>query len=170
MLYFLDTEFIEGERTVDLVSIAVVADDKREFYAISTDFDPERANTFVQRSVLPLLEPRGHPAWKSRHRILDELVAFVGADRQPVFWTWGGSAYDWWATVQLFPLARRVPDGWKYSAYDVMQLAEEAGLATDPIDPRLPIPPADAHHALADARWTRAVYHFLRPAKGPIGS
>jgi hypothetical protein len=146
MLYFLDTEFIEGERTVDLVSIAVVADDQREYYAISTDFDPERANTFVQRSVLPLLEPRGHPAWKSRHRILDELVAFVGADQQPVFWTWGGSAYD------------------------VMQLAEEAGLATDPIDPRLPIPPADAHHALADARWTRAVYHFLRPAKGPIGS
>jgi hypothetical protein len=33
-LYFLDTEFIEGERTVDLVSIAVVADDKREYYAI----------------------------------------------------------------------------------------------------------------------------------------
>ena len=66
MRYFLDTEFIESERRVDLVSVAVVCEDGREFYAISTEFDPALANEFVQTVVLPLLEPREDPAWKSR--------------------------------------------------------------------------------------------------------
>ncbi len=40
MKFFLDTEFIEDGRTIDLVSIGVVAEDGREFYAVSTEFDP----------------------------------------------------------------------------------------------------------------------------------
>ncbi len=167
MRYFLDTEFIESERRVDLVSVAVACEDGREFYAISTEFDPALANEFVQTVVLPLLEPREDPAWKSRRRILAELIAFVGTDPEPVFWCWGGAAYDWWAVVQLFPLADRVPDGWKYSAYDVMQLVEARGLRTDPPDPRLPPSPVDAHHALVDARWTRARFEYLQRPTSP---
>ena len=160
MRYFLDTEYIETERAVDLVSIGVVAEDGRELYAISTEFDPAPANDFVRTVVFPALEPRDHPAWMTRDAIRRRLRDFV-ADDIPSFCCWGGAAYDWWATVQLFPLPERVPDGWKYSAYDVMQLAEQAGMATDPIDPQLPAPPPDAHHALVDARWTRRVYDVL---------
>ena len=39
MRYFYDTEFIENGRTIELISIGVVAEDGREFYAISTEFD-----------------------------------------------------------------------------------------------------------------------------------
>ena len=43
MRFFYDCEFIEDGTTIDLVSIGVVGEDGREFYAVSTEFDPERA-------------------------------------------------------------------------------------------------------------------------------
>ena len=41
--FFYDTEFIEDGTTIDLVSIGVVDENGREFYAVSTEFDPARA-------------------------------------------------------------------------------------------------------------------------------
>lgn len=52
MKYFIDTEFIEGSQptifgktkpTIDLISIGIVADDNREYYAISKDFNLKEA-------------------------------------------------------------------------------------------------------------------------------
>jgi len=53
MKYFLDTEFIEGTQsswfgrktkpTIDLISIGIVAEDSREYYAISKDFNLKEA-------------------------------------------------------------------------------------------------------------------------------
>ncbi len=40
MRYFYDCEFIEDGRTIELVSIGVVDENGREFYAVSTEFDP----------------------------------------------------------------------------------------------------------------------------------
>ena len=52
MKYFLDTEFLEGAQkkwfeqtkpTIDLISIGIVSDDSREYYAISKDFNLKEA-------------------------------------------------------------------------------------------------------------------------------
>ena len=159
--YVVDAEFIELEREIDLVSLGLVCEDGREFYAISTEFDPVEANDFVRTTVLPLLEPGNSPVWMSRDQIKDALVAFVG-DTVPRFWSWGGTPYDWMVIAQLFPVADRMPDGWLYTAYDIMLLVERAGLTIDPLDPTLPPPPTDAHHALADARWATEVLRAVR--------
>jgi hypothetical protein len=60
MKYFLDTEFLEGTQktffgnskpTIDLISIGIVADDGREYYAISKDFNLKEAwNRWQQRT------------------------------------------------------------------------------------------------------------------------
>ncbi len=42
--YYLDTEFIETENRVDLISIGVGTEDGRKFHAVSTDVDPAPAN------------------------------------------------------------------------------------------------------------------------------
>lgn len=63
MKYFLDTEFIEGFRKplfgksrhfIDLISIGIVAEDGREYYAISNEFDLKRAwnNEWIRENVL----------------------------------------------------------------------------------------------------------------------
>src|SRR3712207_9345974 len=53
--YFYDTEFIEDGTTIDLVSIGVVDETGREFYAVSTEFDPDKAIPWVRRNVLDQL-------------------------------------------------------------------------------------------------------------------
>jgi hypothetical protein len=156
--FFMNTEYIDQERRLELVSLGLVTADGREFYAVSTEFDPHQGNDFVQTMVLPQLEPDGHPAWMSRMEMKEALVGFVG-DAVPEFWSFGSAPWDWLAMAQLFPLADRVPDGWRYTSYDVMCLVELAGLSLG--DPRLPGPPLNVHHALADARWARDTYQAV---------
>lgn len=55
MLYWYDTEFIEDGRTIDLVSIGIVAIDDREYYAQSCEFDAEKASQWVIANVFPYL-------------------------------------------------------------------------------------------------------------------
>jgi hypothetical protein len=61
MKYFLDTEFIEGFRKplfskrahfIDLISIGIVAEDGRTYYAMSRNFNPREANEWVKKNVL----------------------------------------------------------------------------------------------------------------------
>ncbi len=54
MLVFLDTEFTDFFRP-ELISLALVSENGREFYAERTDFHPDVCNDFVRESVLPLL-------------------------------------------------------------------------------------------------------------------
>jgi hypothetical protein len=62
--YFYDTEFIDNGRTIELISIGVAAEDGREYYAISTEFDPERAGSWVRKHVLPKLPSPASPLWR----------------------------------------------------------------------------------------------------------
>lgn len=63
MKYFLDTEFIEGTQkkmfnetkpTIDLISIGIVCEDGREYYAISKDFNLKEAwnKEWIRENVL----------------------------------------------------------------------------------------------------------------------
>ena len=54
MLTFLDTEFTKFNRP-DLISIAMVSEDGREFYAERTDYRRDECTAFVCETVLPLL-------------------------------------------------------------------------------------------------------------------
>jgi hypothetical protein len=116
--YFYDCEFIEDGRVVDLVSIGVVDERGREFYAVSTEFDPARALPWVRRHVLDKLPSPGDPAWRSRRRIRDELREFLTAPLREdpggdiELWAWF-AAYDHVALAQLWgampDLPREIP-------------------------------------------------------------
>ena len=54
MLVFLDTEFTDFT-SPDLISIALVAEDGREFYAELDDYQRDNCNDFVRKNVVPLL-------------------------------------------------------------------------------------------------------------------
>ena len=51
-LFYLDTEFIEDGKTIDLVSIGIVAEDGRELYLENSECDYSRASTWVMDNVL----------------------------------------------------------------------------------------------------------------------
>src|SRR5512133_1462385 len=77
MRFFYDCEFIEDGTTIDLVSIGVVGEDGREFYAVSTEFDASRAGAWVRANVLPKLPPPADRAWRSRQSLRADLLEFL---------------------------------------------------------------------------------------------
>ncbi|AQA20711.1 hypothetical protein BTZ20_3436 [Rhodococcus sp. MTM3W5.2] len=103
MRYFYDCEFIEDGRTIDLVSIGVAAEDGREFYAVSTEFDPTKAGKWVRANVLPKLPQPSSPLWRSRAQIRDDLLKFLvpRPGVTPELWAWI-AAYDHVALCQLW--------------------------------------------------------------------
>jgi len=166
MKYFYDTEFIEDGKTIDLISIGMVSEDGREYYAISTDFDPKKASPWVIDNVISKLPPRfANPmyespsrleasrAWKSREQIKKEILDFVGKDT-PEFWAYYAD-YDHVALCQLFGTMMDLPRNWPMYTRDVKQLCDDVG------NPKLPEQGKGEHHALADARWTQTAFNFL---------
>lgn len=161
MRYFFDTEFIEDGTTVDLISIGVVCEDGREFYAVSQEAQLHRASAWVRANVLPHLPKYGDPAWMSREDIRARLVAFTHAEKQPdlahwkpEFWAYYAD-YDWVALCQLFGIMMNLPEHYPKFCMDLKQLAVMNG------NPALPKQESGEHDALADARWNRDVYAFL---------
>lgn len=49
MKYFLDTEFIEYQNTIDLISIGIVAEDGREYYAENEQCDFSKQDDWEKR-------------------------------------------------------------------------------------------------------------------------
>ena len=146
MRFFYDCEFIEDGRTIDLVSVGVVGEDGREFYAVSTEFDPTRAGPWVRSNVLPKLPSHANPAWRSRARIRTDLLRFLTAvDGEVELWAWI-AAYDHVAICQLWGAMPDLPRALPRFTRELRQRWEDAGR------PQLPPPTADAHDALADAR------------------
>jgi hypothetical protein len=161
--FFYDCEFIEDGRTIDLVSIGVVGEDGREFYAVSTEFDPSKAIDWVRRNVLDKLPSPGDPAWRSLTRLRDELLAFLLEPGTPIeLWAWM-AAYDHVALCQLWGNMRLLPRPLPRFTHELRQRWEDAGA------PALPPQPADQHDALADARHNLARWRALDGA-GPAGS
>lgn len=178
MKYFYDTEFNEDGTTIDLISIAIVAEDGREYYACSREFNRKRAeaNQFVADNVLPLLPPRdtnlsemspadreASKAWKWRAQIKSELIEFCDIEKYGPIELWAVySAYDHVALTQLFGTITQLPPGWPMWTNDLKTLALLCH------NPALP-DQQNEHDALADARWYKQVYDQLSQIFGAQG-
>src|SRR5882757_8415790 len=150
MKYWMDTQFIERPYTIDLISIGLVAEDGREFYAESSEVDWTKASHWTLQTVRPRLEGTGMP----REDIGYAIRRFTDADKHPVFWGYF-PAYDWVAFCWLFGGMNDLPFAYPQLCLDIKQWAIELG------DPELPHQAGARHHALADARWTKEAWAFL---------
>jgi hypothetical protein len=156
--YWLDTEFVATPYTIDLISVGLVAEDGREFYAESSEVDWSKANRWTLDNVRPQLDHKSMP----REDIGYAVRRFTDGDAHPVFWGYF-PAYDWVAFSWLFGHMDELPFHYPQLCLDVKQWAIELG------DPPLPQQQGTRHHALHDARWTRDAWAFLArldPAAG----
>ena len=187
MRIYYDTEFIEDGRTIDLISIGMVAEDGRELYlineAIATDtslYDRIARHPWLMANVVPHLPmaPRG-----------DHLPAYVvplhAGERGGRF----GLDLDDRSVMPVRQLRKEVrhfvqatPDvelwAW-YGAYDHVCLAQMFGpmvnlpkgfpMWTNDLkqevqrrgNPQLPAQDGVEHNALADATWAKLAYESL---------
>jgi hypothetical protein len=157
--YWFDTEFIEDGKTIDLLSIGIVAEDGRELYLENLSADISRASDWVRENVIAHLDMVKHGV--AYEEIGPKVRAFVqwdGDSFKPEFWAYYAD-YDWVAMCQLFGTMMDLPKGWPMYCRDVKQLCDDMG------NPQLPEQPSTEHHGLADARWTREAWEFLNMAR-----
>ncbi|HEX2299954.1 MAG TPA: polyadenylate-specific 3'-exoribonuclease AS, partial [Pseudonocardiaceae bacterium] len=136
MRFFYDCEFIEDGDTIELISIGVVDEQGREYYAVSTEFDPERAGEWVRSHVLPKLPPPADPAWRSRAAIRDSLLEFLTGPGESVeLWAWF-AAYDHVVLCQLWGPMTALPPAIPRFTRELRQFWEDRGSPRMPPRPR----------------------------------
>jgi hypothetical protein len=164
MKFFYDIEFIDDGKTIDLLSIGVVAGDGREYYAVNADL-PERKlyqHKWLCDNVLPYL-PMGvdgrvnfeHPNCKPSAVIATEVRDFLlSSDDEPELWAWY-AAYDHVCLAQMWGPMTDLPPGIPMFTMDLKQEHVRQGC------PDLPEQDALEHHALADARYNVVIAKAL---------
>jgi hypothetical protein len=116
---------------------------RREFDAVSTEFDASRAGAWVRANVLPKLPPPADRAWRSRQSLRADLLEFLtSAPGEVQLWAWI-AAYDHVALCQLWGAMPALPRALPRFTRELRQRWEDAGR------PPLPPPTSDAHDALA---------------------
>jgi hypothetical protein len=173
---FYDTEFIEDGRTIDLISIGMVAEDGRELYAVSRDapWGRIRKHDWLMTNVVPHL-PHGHGDWRNhmpkswlidfddpavmdRTAIAEKVRDFIQATPDPQLWADYG-AYDHVVLAQLFGRMVDLPAGVPVWTSDLRQEMARLGVT----DGDLPANLGRQHNALDDARHVAALWHSLQP-------
>lgn len=164
--FFFDTEFIEyppthkyRKGTIDLISIGIVDDLGREFYAISNEFDESMASDWVRENVIAKLEdPTTHPRM-SLYEIKNNLLNWYFKDvKDPEFYAYFCS-YDWVVFCWIFGTMMELPKGFPMYCRDIKDRMKTFGVHK--VD--LPEQDEDTHHnALADAKWNKAAYAVIQ--------
>lgn len=179
--YFLDTEFIEGfskpvfgknRHFIDLVSIGIVCEDGREYYAISKDFNPKDASEWVRKNVLGKLEPEDIIRYKTNEEIKQDVASFFDCWRDQHFYrapegieVYGYFAdYDWVLFCSLFGTMMDLPKGFPMYCKDLKQMIDDAGLTNNWKKKYCPDPEGE-HNALVDAKWNMKLFNAFKEWK-----
>lgn len=143
---FIDTEFTDLV-DLDLISIALVAEDGREFYAERNDFDRAKCNDFVVENVLPLLG-----AWPSRVMSNSDLACELCAWLAQFEPEGAVICFDFVGDIGLLiDLVGPLP-AWLSTANIKHKIDKDVW------NEFLHLVDQPAHHALWDARANRAAY------------
>lgn len=172
--YAYDTEFLEDGRTIELISIGIVSETGREYYAVNADMPIRRIrkHSWLMENVVPgLPKPAGdwnnhmphrwlfdynNPVVKRRERIADEVHDFLLAEGPPSLWA-DYAAYDHVVLAQLWGRMIDLPTGLPMFTHDLQQALERA-----PEGYEVPKQASGHHNALADARHVMRVLRELR--------
>ncbi|MGW5173134.1 3'-5' exoribonuclease domain-containing protein [Streptomyces sp. NPDC004082] len=184
-----DWEFLEDGRTIEPISIGIVADDGREYYAVNALLASPgwkgrrlrrriRKHKWLMGNVIPHLpKPSGDwnlhmpkswlfnyrdPAVKSIDRIADEVTDFIRASGSDVELWANYGAYDHVCLAQLWGRMIDLPEGIPMFTNDIQQEARRQGLSWDD----LPKQESGEHNVLADARHNRVVRLWLAERNG----
>lgn len=139
---------------MELISIGIVAEDGREFYAISSEFDESKVNDWVRSNVLPKIpKPKDR---MSIDEIAKQIRDFVG--NEPEFWAYYAD-YDWVLLCWCFGAMVDLPPSWPMFCMDFKQHMVERKISKE----MLPCQEESSKHdALADARWLRDAWEATK--------
>lgn len=185
MKLFFDTEFTGLHQKTTLISIGMISEDGRTFYAEISDYDKSQVDDWIRDNVIANLkfsEPAEgeneywmqskvnavmslHQAWNLELR---ETAAEVALNLQEWFKQfdeveiWSDClSYDWVLFNQLFGHAFNIPKNVYYIPFDICTLMKIKGVDPDINREEYSGIEGDKHNALHDAKVIKACYERL---------
>lgn len=169
MKIFYDCEFLENGSTIRLISIGMVREDGKEYYAIdgSMPWFEIVKHDWLAKNVVPHLPTRMSASGqrglnfdsvyvKSPDLIADEVRKFIQTAGPDVeLWAWYG-AYDHVALCQLWGRMIDLPPGIPMFTSDIKTLFQMHG------NPKAPEQTMGEHNALDDARHNKVLFDFIK--------
>jgi hypothetical protein len=140
MKIFFDTEFLDGDDDINLLSIGMVREDGKTYYAELHECDKSLANDWVKLNVFPHLTG----PIKFKEQVVQDLLNFCGDEAE--FWAYGIPDLDYNLVMRLF--GWKIPKSWSKGAYDVCAVNKD----------NIPIQTTIPHNALNDALWAKEIY------------
>lgn len=181
MKVFFDTEFTGLHQNTTLISIGLIAEDGRTFYAELTDYDKAQVDDWLQKNVIENLivnQEREHyyriveGDWLIRDHsqiVASRLEEWLSLYPSVEMWS-DCLSYDWVLFGQLFGHAFNIPKNVYYIPFDICTLFKAAGV--DPDVSREEFARGGVywfaedqvrkHNALWDARIIKACYDRLQ--------
>jgi len=153
---FFDTEFTGLHQTTTLISIAMVADDGREFYGATFDYEAGQVDQWIKENVLDHLDIETVTIEELANNVGEWLSQFD----QVEMWS-DCLAYDWVLFCDLFGGAMRIPSNVYYIPFDLATLFKICGVDPDVSREEFAGVEGKKHNALHDARVIRVCYKKL---------
>jgi len=182
MKYFIDTEFHEYEKngisTIDLISIAIVDENERNFYQLNKQHNLEdswsnewlKENVFKQiyNELMPISNRENSPFCFStmsllfnnygldKNDIKQEILSFIKFDKNIEFYGYF-SDYDWVVFCWLFGRMIDLPNEFPQYCVDLKQMMKERNLSNQWKEKNCPTC-KNEHSAVEDAKWNLQLY------------
>lgn len=159
-ILFFDTEFTGLHQNTSLISIGIVSDDGREFYAEFSDYDKSQIDPWLKTNVIDNLiipkpdlskgEKGYYWSWKpkfaketdhlykaynikmlgTKHEVASELKIWLQQFDKLEVWS-DCLAYDWVLFNELFGGAMEIPNNVYYIPFDICTLFKVKGIDPD---------------------------------------
>lgn len=157
MKFFIDTEFIERgpNYPVQLISIGIVAENGKAFYAENSEFKLSDCSPWLLENVIPHLNDTDRAPLAEIAKSVQKWIRSIAGKAKLEFWGYYCD-YDWVVFCQMFGTMMDLPKGWPMYCRDIKQLCDDLG------NPKLPPQESTEHNALADAKWNKTAYEFLK--------
>jgi hypothetical protein len=178
MKVFFDTEFTGLHKDTTLISIGLISEDGKTFYAELNDYDESQVDDWLMSNVINNLiynnykdlMPKGIPRYicnynikSNKHVIADTLTDWLSQFDSVEMWS-DCLSYDWVLFCDLFGHAFNIPKNVYYIPFDICTLFKIKGIDPDVNREEfagLEVGVDRKHNALWDAQVIKTCYEKL---------
>lgn len=150
--YFLDWEFDDEHGQLEPISIGIVCEDGRTYYAVNSDYNEEHTSPWLKQNVIPYLGNERKPL----SIIRAEVLTFVSSGGSSPEWYAWYAAGDFMLLIRLMGGWNSFPSSWRLYCTDLRAMMDWAGTQTVP--PQI----GQKHNALEDAKWNLEVFKHIQ--------
>ncbi len=128
MRIFIDTEFTDLRQSARLISLSLVSECGKSFYAVFNDFELQQCSPFVKETIIPDIQNIQQNNTLEAFKIKDNTLNIVSAlktwlNQFEAIQMWADVPhYDWVLFCELFGGALHIPEHIHYMCMDLSSL------------------------------------------------